>query len=242
MQHRSWIIVFAAAALVLVGAPLMWLLLRPADAAGDPSELLAGLTPTVTTLPVTTLPATDVSDAGGDTVPRPTVPLSEGGDLQVFEVDRGPAPVRLEIAKLGVDAPIDPYGVARDGSMDVPRNTRDVAWYRFGSRPGEPGSAVLAAHVDLGGRKGVFYQLRRLEPGDVVTVHFEDGSTQRFRVEARAEYEKDELPVHAIFSRQGDPVLTLITCGGGFNPGLRSYDSNVVVYAVPLEPAFVPAT
>jgi LPXTG-site transpeptidase (sortase) family protein len=242
MQRRTWLLVFAAACLVLVSAPVVWLLLRPAEAAGDPSELLAGLTPTATTAPATSLPDPGVVDEVESNPTSPPVPLSAGGDLQVFEVDGGPDPVRLEIAKLGVDASIDGYGVARDGSMDVPRNTRDVAWYRYGSRPGEPGSAVLAAHVDLGGRKGVFHQLRRLEPGDIVSVHFDDGSTQRFRVVARAEYEKDELPVDAIFSRQGDPVLTLITCGGAFNPGLRTYDSNVVVYAVPLEPASVPAT
>jgi hypothetical protein len=28
------------------------------------------------------------------------------------------------------------------------------------------------------------------------------------------------------------PQLRLITCGGTFNPALRSYESNVVVYAV----------
>jgi len=32
----------------------------------------------------------------------------------------------------------------------------------------------------------------------------------------------------------GSPVLTLITCGGSFSESTRHYDSNVVVYAVPV--------
>jgi hypothetical protein len=37
-----------------------------------------------------------------------------------------------------------------------------------------------------------------------------------------------------IFAKDGDPVLTLITCGGDFNRSLRSYEDNVVTYAVPI--------
>ena len=181
-----------------------------------------------------TTPATPATDEQ-TVVPSWGIPTTQGGSLEVFQVEQRPVPVGLEIAGLRVDAPVEPYGVARNGEMDVPNNTRDVAWYRHGPSPGEPGSAVLAAHVDLGGRRGVFYRLGALEPGDLVTVTFDDGSRRDFRVAARAEYTKEELPTEAIFSRQGDPVLTLITCGGGFNPSLRSYDSNVVVYAVPAE-------
>lgn len=118
--------------------------------------------------------------------------------------------------------------------MAVPDNVTDVGWYKFGPSPGEPGSAVLAAHVDLASSgPGVFFDLRTLEEGDSVVVSYEDGSESSFRVVARVNYEKDELPLDVIFSREGPPVLTLITCGGGFNRNIARYDSNVVVYAVP---------
>lgn len=48
-------------------------------------------------------------------------------------------------------------------------------------------------------------------------------------------YAKDELPLDVIFSRAGAPVLTLVTCGGGFSPSEETYDSNVVVYATPVD-------
>ena len=126
--------------------------------------------------------------------------------------------------------------------MAVPENVTDVAWYKFGPTPGEPGSAVLAAHVDLSGQgPGVFFDLRTLDVGDAVFVDYEDGSEQAFRVIARTVYDKSELPTDVIFAKGGPAVLTLITCGGDFSRSDGSYDSNVVVYAAPIGPDEIPA-
>lgn len=147
----------------------------------------------------------------------------------------GPRPVGLTIDKLGIDAPVGEYGVDSQGRMDVPDNITEVGWYKFGPSPGEDGSAVLAAHVDLAGPgRGLFYDLEELEPGDTVTVSYSDGSKGEFEVFARSIYLKTDLPLNTIFSRTGKPVLTLVTCGGGFSRSANSYDSNVVVYAVPV--------
>ncbi len=172
--------------------------------------------------PTTTRPPAETDANSGD-------PASSDEEAPVSD------PVGLRIDKLAVDAPVDPYGVDRStGEMDVPDNATDVAWYRFGPRPGEEGSSVLAAHVDLASSgPGVFFDLRTLNEGDSVVVDYADGSEARFRVVARVTYDKDELPLDVIFSREGPPVLTLITCGGGFNSNIARYDSNVVVYAVP---------
>jgi sortase (surface protein transpeptidase) len=97
---------------------------------------------------------------------------------------------------------------------------------------------VLAAHVDTAEQgAGAFFRLRELRPGDEVVVDYDDGSSGRFIVEARVTYDKDSLPLHRVFARDGSPVLTLVTCGGGFSRSSRSYDSNVVVYAVPADEA-----
>ena len=79
-----------------------------------------------------------------------------------------------------------------------------------------------------------------MEAGDLIEVAYEDGTQTTFRVVARVRYGKSELPLDAIFAREGPPVLTLITCGGSFNRTSRSYDSNDVVYAVPLGGEFAP--
>lgn len=162
--------------------------------------------------------------------------------LDGFNQGPRPKPVGLVIEAIDVDAPVIPQGInARTGQMEVPHNVSDVAWYQFGPAPGEKGSAVLAAHVDLAAQgPGVFFELRSLQPGDLVEVTYDDATNQTFRVAARTIYEKDDLPVDAIFSREGPAVLTLITCGGSFNSSVGSYDSNVVVYAVPVTPAALP--
>lgn len=146
-----------------------------------------------------------------------------------------PTPVGLIIEKLDIDAPVGEYGVDEMGRMDVPDNITEAGWYKFGPSPGEEGSAVLAAHVDLAGPgRGLFYDLDELEPGDTVSVAYSDGSSADFEVYARSIYLKTELPLDTIFSRSGQPTLTLVTCGGGFSRSANSYDSNVVVYAVPV--------
>lgn len=156
--------------------------------------------------------------------------------------ETSPMPVSLSISAIDVDAPIEPYGVdPGSGLMDVPDNVTDVAWYEHGPSPGEPGSAVLAAHVDLREEgPGVFFDIDDLEQGDNVEVTFDDGSRQDFEVTATATYPKTELPLDAIFSRSGPAVLTLITCGGVFDPDASRYDSNVVVYATPAAPQTPP--
>ncbi len=118
-----------------------------------------------------------------------------------------------------MDAPVAALGIDPDsGQMEVPANVSEVGWYRHGPVPGEPGSSVMAAHVDLSGPgHGVFWSLGELDPGDRIIVDYAGGTCAEFTVEARNIYLKTELPVEAIFSRGGTPVLTLVTCGGGFN-------------------------
>ena len=186
---------------------------------------------TVSAAPSTPLPSPsepDTSVETDDTIPRFTIGTAPEAVNRI--------PVRLRIPALGQDAPITPAGVEQNGDMEVPDNVTDVSWYKYGSVPGAPGSAVLAAHVDLAGQgPGVFFELGTLDHGNVIYVDFDDGSTAAYRTEARAVYDKEALPTEAIFSREGPPVLTLITCGGDFNRSIRRYDSNVVVYAVPFD-------
>ena len=144
-----------------------------------------------------------------------------------------PAPGRLLIPSIGVDAPIVPVGLNPDGSMEIPGAT-EVGWYEPGVRPGSPtGSAVLAAHVDYAGQEGAFYDLRALPEGAEVLVTTPDGTLLRFVVDTRFQVDKDELPGPELFRSTGAPTLTLITCGGGFDRSARSYEDNIIVRAAP---------
>ncbi|HSM44119.1 MAG TPA: class F sortase, partial [Acidimicrobiia bacterium] len=205
---------------------------------GDPGAIEESLTgPPPSSQPVQAPEPTTETTTGTDS----PCPLWEPNEKTSFAdlAETSPTPVGLSIPVIDVEAPIDPYGVDRSsGLMDVPDNVTDVAWYEHGPSPGESGSAVLAAHVDLRNQgPGVFFELGDLEPGDLVEVSFDDGTQQSFEVTASATYPKVELPLDAVFSRSGPAVLTLITCGGIFDAESSRYDSNVVVYATPVSPS-----
>ncbi len=178
-------------------------------------------------------PTTDESEAV-------QVPVTSGRLDDVRQRTTGPVPVRLIIPSIGVDAEILPAGY-RDGEMEVPPTADTVGWYEYGPVPGDEGSAVLAAHVAWRKQRGVFWDLNTLAPGAEFEVVFDDGTSRAFRAVALDVYEKGTLPSDEIFRRAGDPVLTLITCGGAFNPSLGNYDSNVVALAVEVDEAAAPA-
>ncbi len=156
-----------------------------------------------------------------------------------FEIDRLPSlltapsarPVRLRIAAIGVDTPLDPLGLATDGTMQVPGDFSRAGWFTSGPLPGAPGPAVIAGHVDSVNGPAVFYRLRQLAPGDAVLVQRADGATLRFVVEAVRQYPKASFPAAAVFGPLPGSALRLVTCGGSFDPARHSYRDNLVVDA-----------
>lgn len=184
-------------------------------------------------------PTTATEDAADLREGRSGIPLPDIGTRSARLEDLpqgldGPRPVGLRIDALEVDAAVVPVGVDEEsGEMEVPPDGQTVAWYQHGSAPGQEGSAVLAAHVDYAGEPGVFFALADLESGAEVVVRMDDGSELTFEAQGSRTYAKEDLPVQTLFDSGGEPVLTLITCGGDFDSAERSYDDNVVVTAAP---------
>lgn len=140
-------------------------------------------------------------------------------------------PVRVVAPAIRLDSPLIDLGLGADGSLDVPPDGTTGGWYTGGPAPGELGPAVLAGHVDWAGRAGVFNNLRRLHPGDRVTVERADGSAAVFGVTKVARFPKSGFPTEAVYGDLGGAGLRLITCGGAFDRRVHSYTDNVVVFA-----------
>ena len=141
-------------------------------------------------------------------------------------------PIGVDAPSVGISADLIPVGKTPDGALAVP-DFGTAGWYEQSVRPGEDGTAVLAGHVDSTSGPDVFYALEALTKGDEIQVRRADGTTISYLVDLVETTDKDELPVERVFGDTGEPALRLITCGGVFDRSIRSYESNVIVYASP---------
>jgi hypothetical protein len=159
------------------------------------------------------------SPVAATTAPVTTPPPADPGD-----------PLRVTIAAIGVDAALVPVGLEANGAMRMPHFGL-AAWYSPGPRPGEPGPAVVVAHVNSKANgPDVFSRLNELAAGDEVVVHYRT-SAVTFVVTGKEQAAKTALPTKRIWNGATAPVLRLITCGGAFDRAARSYLDNIIVYA-----------
>ncbi len=147
-----------------------------------------------------------------------------------------PAPVRISIPTLNVNAPVTPEGVDATGEMAIPEDIRTIGWYQWGSTPGaSAGSTVMVGHVDSAkSGAGAFFTLRTIADSAAITITTADGQSHVYRVIAREEFAKTVVPLAAIFDQSGPPRLVLATCGGAFDRATGSYEDNIVVTAQPV--------
>jgi len=152
-----------------------------------------------------------------------------------------PAPVRIIIPRLYIEAPVVAMGLTPDNYPDVPNDPNDVAWYTFSAAPGQSSNAVFSGHVDWITSRGdpipgVFYRLRELEIGDVITVNLDNGSQMQYRVTGNVATAYDDPNVLKVMQGTSKDVITLITCGGTWQKDYRAryggnYSHRVIVRA-----------
>lgn len=152
--------------------------------------------------------------------PEPTTPPSE-------------APIaRLVIPRFGVDAPVVIRGIDGNGVMQSPDGPTDVAWYDFTARPGSGSNAVFSGHVDyINYGAAVFWNVRNLEMNDTIEVRLDDTTVYSYRVIAKEQINAATADVGKIVGASDREIVTLITCGGTFDPSTGQYDDRVIVQA-----------
>lgn len=139
-------------------------------------------------------------------------------------------PKYLIIPAINVNANIQHLGINAKGEMDVPNNIIDVGWFKFGSRPGEKGSAVIDGHLDgKNGEAGVFFNLYKLKKGDTIYVKDDKGMSIAFVVRESRMYNPGSAD--DVFNRSDKAHLNLITCAGVWDIAKSSYNKRLIVFA-----------
>jgi sortase (surface protein transpeptidase) len=140
-------------------------------------------------------------------------------------------PVRLEIPAIGVDSQVEKVGLDTEGKVDVPKLAANVAWFTQSALPGEDGkTSVISGHLDDPYGPAVFYDLRKLVPGDEMAVTYANGERFIFVVEDKERYATDAVPSQKIFGATPQRMLNLITCDGAWSSGQANYQQRLVVY------------
>ncbi|MCA0145519.1 class F sortase [Blastococcus sp. LR1] len=191
-----------------------------------------------------------VAVTGQQEAPRPAA--STGSETPADRVPAGPTPteapateaapaqepvaepVSIGIPSIGVTSDLLRLGLNDDGTVEVPPLGPDdqAGWYERGPAPGALGPSAILGHVDSAEHgPGIFFDLGALEPGAEVTVTRADGSVAVFAVDRVETYPKDEFPTIEVYGNTDDAQLRLITCGGDFDAGVRSYEDNVIAFA-----------
>lgn len=165
--------------------------------------------------------------------PAALPPLPDESDDPVFLPSSEPA--AIDIHAIGVHSEMQQVGLTAEHTLEVPAPGPyydQAAWYKHSVTPGEIGPSVIVGHVDSAADgPSVFFDLGNLRPGDEVLITRRDGTVAMFTVEAVRQYPKDEFPTELVYGETNHAALRLITCGGEFDRGERSYRDNIVVFA-----------
>jgi sortase A len=143
----------------------------------------------------------------------------------------GIIPAEIDIPDIGVDANVISLGLTKEGAMDVPSNDLDVGWFKPGYRPGVPGHAVVAGHVDSKTGPAVFFKLKKLKKGSKIIVRSKSGEEKVFRVVGSESYPYKDAPLKEIFGPADKAYLNLITCTGLYSRSQGTHQQRLVVTA-----------
>ncbi|MBF6601094.1 MAG: class F sortase [Dehalococcoidia bacterium] len=238
---------------VIVGIPVVVLALAGAGiglaayggGSGTPVQVRSGpsSTSTTTSTPSPAPPTATPASAGVQT-PVPPPGGAPPANYTRVQQRSGSGPgglndtsMSMRIPSIGVNAQITSRTVGTNGVMGNPRGPWDVLWYDFstfgkgaGGYPGEPGAnAVFAGHVDyIRVGPAVFWRLREMKAGDIVTVNTPNGLITYKIVWTKWTGPDEDFGPYV--SQNGQEMITLITCIGVFSRG--EYSNRFIVRGV----------
>lgn len=194
------------------------------------ATVAASMPPTVLPTAPPSAPITAAAPVVEPTAP-PVVLKAEPADSverrNAVSAPRPGPPLRIEIPSIEVATEIQEAGVVPgpDGEPEWQTLPFVAASYPLLGPVGAPGNPVISGHVVTLNEGNVFRNLYRLQLGETVEV-FTTDSRFTYVIEQIKLVEPSEVSVMA---PSEDARLTLITCGGTFDPRTRTFSDRLIV-------------
>lgn len=159
-----------------------------------------------------------------------TIPANSTSAVKTIGTKTPAEPKWLTIPRLKVHAKVEQQGVDARGIMVSPIRGNQVAWFKYGPRPGQKGNAVISGHLNSPRGPEVFWNLKKMRVGDKLSVTDVKGLNRTFRVTKVRTYPYATAPLAEILGPTSKTRLNLVTCMGIWNAARRNYSHRLIVY------------
>lgn len=136
----------------------------------------------------------------------------------------------VTIPSIEVRARVEAVKLQNPADFRAPRKWGDVAWFQYGAKPGDVGTADIFGHLDSTCCPAVFWNLKNLKQGDLVYVTYRNGQSLKFAVQWSQTYLNADVPNDLLYGPNDHRAMALVTCAGEFHTDGTGYDHKLIVY------------
>jgi sortase A len=130
------------------------------------------------------------------------------------------------------NTPIIELGLLKSGAIATPDTIYETGWYKASSKPGQSGAMFIYGHVSSWTADGIFYNLKKLTPGNQVLITRGDNKTFTYQVVSTKIYQSNNVDMQQVLTpvNPGLPGLNLMTCTGKVIKGTSEFTERLVVF------------
>jgi sortase (surface protein transpeptidase) len=142
-------------------------------------------------------------------------------------------PRYITIPAIGIrNTPVLKLGLLASGAIAVPDSIYETGWYDGSAKPGQSGAMFIYGHVSSWTANGIFYNLKKLVPGNQVTITRGDNTTYTYKVESIKIYPYNNVDMNQALAPidPKQPGLNLMTCTGQVIKGTSEFNERLVVF------------
>lgn len=143
-------------------------------------------------------------------------------------------PKYIAIPAIGIsNTPVLKLGLLSSGAIATPNNIYETGWYDGSALPGDKGTMFIYGHVSSWTADGIFYNLKKLVPGDKVIITKGDNTVLTYKVVSIKVYPYNNVNMNEVLSPSNPniPGLNLMTCTGKVIKDTSEFNERLVVFS-----------